>query len=273
VGTIDVSRPTRGATLDEHVWSANLARVLADRSAAGEGAAVTWYNHASLRRSLDAGVDVAEFDHVGIDGVLLRRLVAPGLPRTSADLLLPVLIQQLPGCRVALVGGNPSANQAAAATLEALPSAPTVVYACDGYAELPSPAELAGRLRAASVHVVVLGLGAPLQDAYCLALKDAGMTRELLITCGGWLDQVAQPRYYPAFAYRLRLNWLVRVCREPGRLWRRYTTEALHAHRHRARFRQHLLGLAGGPLAAMAAACLGQTMAAAEAVSATSNAA
>lgn len=88
---------TAGAVLDEDRWSAALAGHLARSLAAGRGATVTWYNHWSVRRSLRAGVDVSRFDLVGFDGFYLRSLVDPAAPRTSADLVLPLLLDRLPG--------------------------------------------------------------------------------------------------------------------------------------------------------------------------------
>ena len=55
------------------------------------------------------------------------------------------------------------------------------------------------------------------------------MTRGYALSCGGFLDQVLRPGYYPAWAYPLRLNWLIRLAREPRRLWRRYTVDAVLA--------------------------------------------
>ena len=93
---------------------------------------------------------------------------------------------------------------------------------------------------------------APLQDHYALAATSPGV---LVVTCGGWLDQFAggEP-YYPAWAYPLRLNWLVRLAREPRRLWRRYTIEAIRAVRARADLIDYVLGQGGRPLDAVAGA-------------------
>ena len=253
--TVSSEPPAPTAVLQEHVWSVHLAASLVERFRDGHGTSVTWYNHASLRCAVDAGIDVGRFDFVGVDGTLLRRLTNPTMPRTSADLVLPLLLEQLPGCRVALVGSTRAALNAARAVIGALPSRPAVVMTCDGFDELPDPEELARDLRAARVDLVVLGLGAPLQDRYLRALVQHGLTRELLLTCGGWLDQVSRSGYYPEYAYRLKLNWLIRLLREPGRLWRRYTVEAVAAHRDRVRLRHHLLEVGAGPVAAMVGAC------------------
>ena len=101
----------------------------------------------------------------------------------------------------------------------------------------------------------MVGLGAPLQDQYALQLADAGLRGALVATCGGWLDQVTTPDYYPRFAYHAKLNWAVRLVREPRRLWRRYTVDAVRARRRQVELRGYLLGRGSGPLAAMVSAC------------------
>lgn len=243
--------------LPEDVWSDNFAAVLATEISARRGRTLTWFNHYSVQQSMGAYVDVSRFSFVGIDGMLLRRLTGSA-PRTSADLVLPRLIARLrPGSRVALIGSSPDILRRVTAHLEALPSAPRIVYARDGYAGLPAPEQAARDLRELDAELVVVGLGAPLQDQYTLQLADAGLRRALIATCGGWLDQVTEPDYYPSFAYRLKLNWAVRVLREPGRMWRRYTIDAARAHRRQAELRAYLLERAGGPLARMVSACLG----------------
>lgn len=247
-----MAEPRDVGPLDERVWAANVAGHLRDALVTERGAKVTWYNHASILRSISAAVDVDRFDHVGMDGFFLRRMVAPGAPRTSADLVLPVLLGTLPTrTRVALIGSRAASLDAAKQVIEALPSAPAVVFTCDGYDELLPPAQMATRLRALGVGLVVLGLGAPRQDTYLLELAEHGMTTQVLVTAGGWLDQVGVPEYYPAWAYRCRANWLVRVLREPGRLWRRYTVDALRAVCARTAVRAHLLERGRFPFEAM----------------------
>jgi hypothetical protein len=48
----------------------------------------------------------------------------------------------------------------------------------------------------------------------------------------------------------LRLNWLVRLAREPRRLWRRYTVDAVRAVRARADLIGYVTGVGERPLAA-----------------------
>jgi hypothetical protein len=92
--------------------------------------------------------------------------------------------------------------------------------------------------------IVIVGMGAPRQEI--VAQQIAKMLRRgLVFTCGGFLDQIRQGNYYPAWAYPLRLNWAVRLVREPKRLWRRYTVQALSALRIRRRLREEIWSLEG----------------------------
>lgn len=249
-----MNRSKTSRILDEAEWAANFAAHLVEMHKSGVGASVTWYNHASVQRAAKAALNVAGFDYIGVDGVFLRWMLAPTLPRTSADLVLPLLLSSFRhGGRVALVGSVRVNLEAATRIVESLPSSLTVVYTCDGYDELRSATELAKSVRDAQADVVIIGLGAPLQDSYALALAEAGLSSQLVLTCGGWLDQVGNPGYYPAFAYRLKLNWFFRLAREPRRLWRRYTVEAVQAFRNRRAVRSFLAGARG--VTAMTRAC------------------
>jgi N-acetylglucosaminyldiphosphoundecaprenol N-acetyl-beta-D-mannosaminyltransferase len=72
--------------------------------------------------------------------------------------------------------------------------------------------------------VVLIGMGAKRQEAFALALRDAGY-KGLAITCGGFFDQYLETesgRYYPAWVDKMNLRFAYRLYKEPGRLWRRY---------------------------------------------------
>lgn len=222
------------------------AAVLAESIEQGRGGTVTWFNHYSGLRALQAGVPVDRFDHLGLDGVFLCHLVRAEVSRTSADLVMPLVLERTRDLRIALIGSTGETLTAVAAKITA-EYGHQVVLRLDGYDELPEPAELRRRLEAARVQLAVVGLGAPKQDLYVL---DAATPGVLVATCGGWLDQFTDETYYPAWAYPLRLNWLVRLAREPRRLWRRYTVDAVRALRSRAALTEYVTGRGRRPLSA-----------------------
>lgn len=217
-----------------------LTGVLRDRS----GGVLTWLNHYTALQALRSGVPLDAFDFLGLDGIFLARIVRSEVSRTSADLMLPVLFQRSTGLRIALIGSTPETLRVVAEKIEG-EYGHDVVLTVDGYGGLPAPETLRRKLVAADVQLAIVGLGAPLQDFYALDLRTPGV---LVATCGGWLDQFAGGNYYPAWAYPFRLNWLVRLVKEPRRLWRRYSIDAIRALRSTRELTDYVTGLGGRAL-------------------------
>lgn len=213
----------------EHIWTEHLlgeVELLYNESAAG---AVTWLNHYSIMQDMRSSINLSSFSHVGVDGSLLRLILRKPVPRTSADLLLPRLLEtRRAGHRLALVGGTTRALLSAQSSIRASYQNIEVPLAIDGYAGMVPAEDMAITLNSHSIDTVILGLGAPLQDKYAADLLAAGC-KAVIFTAGGWLDQVSQTAYYPKWAYSLNLNWLVRLLKEPKRLWRRYSIDAVRA--------------------------------------------
>ena len=221
-----------------------LACELAASVAAGHRSSIGWLNHYTAQVVLGSGTAaLSDLSIVGIDGILLLSLLH-GRERTTADMVVPVLLDRLEEPRVVLVGGVPETlGERLRAVQDLLPGRGSVVAAFDGYAGRPEPEELRELVRRLRANVVLMGLGTPLQERYAGAVAPAFAEGGVALTVGGFLDQVAQPGYYPSWAYPLRLNWLVRLSREPKRLWRRYSIDAVRAVRHRDAIRATLLGL------------------------------
>lgn len=75
---------------------------------------------------------------------------------------------------------------------------------------------------AANPNVVLVGMGAPTQEEFILALRAKGYSG-LAISCGGFFDQyLLADNYYPALINKLHVRFAYRLYKEPHRLWRRY---------------------------------------------------
>lgn len=62
--------------------------------------------------------------------------------------------------------------------------------------------------------VVVIGMGAPLQDQFAMRLRDAGF-QGTIYTCGGFMHQTSERlNYYPAWINRWNLRTFYRLTRE-----------------------------------------------------------
>ena len=217
---------------------ARIACLLREAWERGDVIRITWVNHYSAQVLLDREPTLLrEFDLVGIDGVLLQGLLRTPYARLpgGGDATLPLLLPSLQGARVALVGGlaqETDARRRAVARL--LGPMSLIVTSTDGYEGRPAADELPGWLERHSPDVVIVGMGAGLQDAFALEVGRL-LNRGVVATCGGWMDQIAGiGAYYPHWAYRARLTWAVRLLREPHRLWRRYSVDAVTAVRRRS---------------------------------------
>ncbi|MGY1984854.1 WecB/TagA/CpsF family glycosyltransferase [Blastococcus sp. SYSU DS0669] len=216
-----------------------------ERVATGRCVHATWLNHHTIRIVLsDAASALARMDVCGIDGQFLKWLLRHPT-RTSADLVVPRVLQRDGTIRTVLaIGGHGDRAGGLSAALSGLAGRPVRVVHVDGFDGLLRGAELARLVRSVEPEMVLIGLGAGLQEQVLLEAADA-MAGGYAMTCGGFLDQVLQPGYYPAWAYPLRLNWLVRLAREPRRLWRRYTVGAVRALTCSARWRRAVRDVPG----------------------------
>jgi beta-1,4-glucosyltransferase len=204
----------------------------------------TWLNHYSIRFALEDVAALAEMDVCGVDGQFLKWLLRHPI-RTSADLVVPILLSCDDRIRTVLtIGGEGDRSAELEKALSECAQRPVRVYSMDGYGGLRRGGELQRFVSAVQPDLVLVGLGAGLQEQVLLEAS-AAMTRGYALTCGGFLDQILQQGYYPSWAYPLHLNWLVRLAREPRRLWRRYTVQALSAVRRRGAWQRAMAGIPG----------------------------
>lgn len=195
------------------------------RRIAQPGTVVTWLNHWSIQHANWEAL--SRVDCIGVDGTLLQLLLRrAGLPvgRTSADLVLPVYFRDVlpPDSSIALIGAAPGVARTAGHRITR-----HRVQAWDGYEQLKALRADVRELREFSPDVVVLGLGAGLQDEVAVELNRI-LPQAVICTAGGWIDQYSRKeQYFPLAVHRLRLGWLWRILHEPRRLVGRYTVDAV----------------------------------------------
>ncbi len=209
------------------------------------GTVVTWLNHWSLQHAdFEA---LGGMDLIGIDGTLLQlalRHHGHAVGRTSADLVLPHVIAALPhGSAVVLVGAAPGVAERAAARLT---RPGLTLHTFDGFADLVALRRRPEALAALEPDLVVVGLGAALQDQVALEFH-AALPGVSVCTAGGWLDQLAaSAQYFPTWVHRARLGWAWRIAHEPRRLLRRYTLDAAEFRHVAPELIARLRGVGGG---------------------------
>lgn len=188
------------------------------------GATVTWVNHFSIQHANWDSLRKSAF--VGVDGTFLQMILrAAGIRvgRSSADLVIPQYLSLRPEARIVLLGAAPGIAQQAATRLSGS------VSTFDGYDGLAQLQEDPRPLSNLNPDIVVVGLGAGLQDEVAESLQTL-LPNAMIFTAGGWIDQLAaKEQYFPPAIHTLRLGWAWRIALEPKRLIRRYTIDAVRA--------------------------------------------
>lgn len=164
-----------------------------------------------------AGADILLRDGKGME-VLLRRLgLAPGLNMNGTDFIVK-LLAAFKGRPVALWGTREPYLDEAARLSEALFGV-RVVSVQHGFADADSYLDLA---RQARPELIVLGMGMPRQELLAARLAKAG--GPCVIVCGGAILDFLGGKVSraPAWMRRLGFEWLYRLLLEPRRLFRRY---------------------------------------------------
>lgn len=130
------------------------------------------------------------------------------------------------GLRVFLLGGRPGAADSAAQVLQHKhPGLNIVGTYCPPYGFEEDTAELAlvnTKIKAASPHILFVGLGAPKQEYWMYAnYQEIGVPISIGIGVSFELVSGMVTRA-PVWMQKLGLEWFFRLVVEPRRLWKRY---------------------------------------------------
>jgi len=204
----------------------------------------TWLNHFSCLLSMSKEIVIEDFDFVGVDGQLLASIVRLEGKTTAADRVLPLTLVR--PMKVILVGGTPEKADKRIGVLQRKFPDITIVGNHDGFTQDLITDEFAKSLFSCDPDLIIIGTGTPSQECLSIYLKDFSNKLQLkkgiaIVTCGGWLDQIIHDSYYPQWSYALKCNWLIRLTREPRRLWRRYSIDAFTAILKIRRIRNYLV--------------------------------
>ena len=85
----------------------------------------------------------------------------------------------------------------------------------NGYIKADERHEVLESIKELDPHIVIIGMGTPLQDKFLSDLKQEGWNG-LGFTCGGFIHQTSNGlNYYPKFINKYNLRWLYRLYDEP----------------------------------------------------------
>jgi len=170
------------------------------------------------------GTDLCYCDGEGVR--LAARILGEHLPEriTGADWIWDLAARAEGRWRLAWVGGAPGVSEAAAARLrERHPR--LEIAAFQGYLSDGDTAAVLEALGEVRPHVVLVGMGTPVQERWVGAHR-AAIEAPVAWCLGATADFVSgRIRRGPALLHR-RQEWAARLLADPRRLWRRYLVGA-----------------------------------------------
>jgi N-acetylglucosaminyldiphosphoundecaprenol N-acetyl-beta-D-mannosaminyltransferase len=182
-------------------------------------------------RHLNEAADLIHADGQPI--VFASRLLAPTpIPERSATTDFfhdAALAAEANGLKFFLLGATEEVNAACAEAMRARYPELQIAGRHHGYFNRDDEAEICAKINASKADVVWVGLGVPLEQAFCVRNRDR-LKVGWLVTAGGCFNYVTG--HYaraPQWMQRSGLEWLHRVAREPKRLFWRYAITNPHA--------------------------------------------
>lgn len=160
---------------------------------------------------------VENIDYFFSDGALLcklNNLFLPKITRASFDYssIAAPFLQHISDehLNLAVIGATADENEKAVKVLKQQYPNIHIVYARDGYIDDTAP--VLKELEERNVNVVLVGMGTPYQEQFCVTAKNKIHLPMLFITCGGFLTQTSiKPDYYHPIIKKLGLRWLQRM--------------------------------------------------------------
>jgi N-acetylglucosaminyldiphosphoundecaprenol N-acetyl-beta-D-mannosaminyltransferase len=169
--------------------------------------------------------DIAFCDGAGVQ-LAIRVLLGRGIQRTTPPEWIGGVLKSLgPEASVFWLGGAAEVAAAAASRYEALYNVRTAGIQHGFFDMSPGSAETAAliaRINAAAPSIILVNMGMPRQERWLWENFDK-LATGVAITAGALVDHAAgRARRPPRWVADLGVEWLVRLAREPRRLWRRY---------------------------------------------------
>ena len=185
------------------------------------------YSYYVLRKEIKT---LYSFDEVYCDGILfvwLVRLLGIKVKRVSFDMtsLAPIVFSwaEKNALTIAFVGGEKGIVEKAIKNFKNRYPKLQVIYNHSGFFEKEKTREdVILDILSASPDIVIVGMGAGLQERFLLTLHDKGWDG-CGYTCGGFLHQSAstEKNYYPYYIDKWNMRWIYRIYKEP-KLFKRY---------------------------------------------------
>ena len=170
-----------------------------------------------------------KMDGLYVDGMLMCKLINllwnKNIPRLSFDMagMAVDLFHRLNNNdeTIYFVGAKQEALEATVSQIKKSYPQMNIAGYRNGYFLLPEDRQREiNRIVSLNPDFVIVGMGSPIQERFCIDLKEAGY-KGIAFTCGGFLHQTASRiNYYPEWVNKYNLRAFYRLFHEKG-LWGR----------------------------------------------------
>lgn len=186
-----------------------------------DNALITFVNPYSYYTIKDARLD-SNFEYIFSDGTLLtalnnkvskNKISRVSFDYTSFALLFFNRCKEL-NLRVAIIGAKSSECSKAVEYFRAKHSL-RIEYMRSGYFDSGEDyAKCYNEINSNEIDIVIVGMGAPLQERFLIELKKNCRVK-VGITCGGFISQSVNGDFYPKIIDKLNIRWLYRLITQP----------------------------------------------------------
>lgn len=190
----------------------------------------------NIQHSLSFQKTFLEFNKITFDGyysIVWARAVGvkQKVEQISADFLMKQVFADAAdkGWSICVLGGTPETEMEFRTQVQKEYPGIDIAFHQHGYFREDQEYEIIEKLNSFSPDILLVGLSVPKEHEWVVRNKDR-LNARVVITCGGYIEQTSHHGidYYPShWIYKLHLNWIYRIYKEPGRLWRRYFFQGL----------------------------------------------
>ena len=173
---------------------------------------------ASFAKILNSA-DLVVPDGIGI--VYASRLTQAKIAKRVAGIdLLTSIFESADNCNVYFLGAAPGVAEAAAIAMQSQYAGLTAAGSHHGYFNENDDMGIIDKINQSNADIVLVGLGFPRQEKWIYDNHNK-IKAKLIMGVGGSFDVLSgRLKRAPKLFQKLGLEWLYRLMRQPGRIWR-----------------------------------------------------
>ena len=189
-----------------------------------------------LAHSIEFKKTYGLFDFINFDGyyaIIWAKLIFKfrEVEQLSADILLKEIykLSELKNWSIYALGGSKDTVDLFASKIHENYPKTNILGHQHGYFKKEEEKDIINEICTLHPDILLVGLSVPKEHEWVIANKDR-LNAKIIITCGGYIQQTSAEgiSYYPSdWIYRMHINWIYRIIKDPMRLFGRYLIQGI----------------------------------------------